>query len=94
LTVETATDLDGLLAAGQAVASALRATANAVQPVSTTAELNAVAAAALRRPDARSAPRVTYGFPGAACISINAEAARGIPGPRVVAPGDIVTIYP
>lgn len=92
MTVESPADLAGLLGAGQAVAQALQATAAAVRPGVTTRELNTVAADELRRHDARSAPTLTYGFPGAACISINEEAAHGIPGPRIVAPGDIVKI--
>ncbi len=31
---------------------------------------------------ARSAPALTYGFPGATCISVNEEVAHGIPGSR------------
>lgn len=92
MTVESPADLAGLLSAGQAVARALQATAAAVRPGITTQELNQVAADELRRHDARSAPAVTYGFPGAACISINDEAAHGIPGPRIVQPGDVVKI--
>ena len=35
---------------------------------------------------------LVYGFPGAACISLNDEAAHGIPGGRVIRPGDLVNI--
>src|SRR5690606_14432127 len=31
-------------------------------------------------------------FPGATCISVNEEIAHGVPGPRVLAPGDLVNI--
>jgi methionyl aminopeptidase len=70
----------------------LQATAAAVRPGVTTRALDQVAAAELRRYDARSAPTLTYGFPGTACISINAEAAHGLPGPRTIVPGDVVKI--
>jgi methionyl aminopeptidase len=41
---------------------------------------------------ARSAPRLTYGFPGSTCISINEEAAHGVPGDRVIRPGDLLNV--
>ena len=44
------------------------------------------------RNDARSAPRVFYGFPGAICISLNDEAVHGIPGSRRIEPGDLVKL--
>src|SRR5690606_33579744 len=34
----------------------------------------------------------TYGFPGCTCISINEEAAHGIPGSRVIRAGDVLNI--
>jgi methionyl aminopeptidase len=41
---------------------------------------------------ARSAPELTYNFPGATCISVNEEIAHGIPGARVIQAGDLVNI--
>ncbi len=38
------------------------------------------------------APEASYGFPGATCISVNEEIAHGIPGARVIRPGDLVNI--
>ncbi len=32
------------------------------------------------------------GFPGSACISVNDEVIHGIPGPRVINEGDIVSV--
>jgi methionyl aminopeptidase len=58
----------------------------------TTAELDALGASWLREHGARSAPQLAYNFPGATCISVNEQAAHGIPGPRVIQPGDVVNI--
>lgn len=58
----------------------------------TTAELDDIGRTLLDRHGARSAPRMTYDFPGATCISVNEEAAHGIPGPRVIRPGDVVNV--
>jgi methionyl aminopeptidase len=66
--------------------------AAAVEPGMTTAELDAIGAAALEREGARSAPVITYGFPGATCISINEAIAHGIPGSQVIFAGDLVNI--
>jgi len=33
-----------------------------------------------------------YGFPGDVCISVNDEVVHGIPGDRVIQPGDLVKL--
>lgn len=86
------TDLAGLRAAGQAVAQTLVAMGEALEPGLSTAELDALGARLLAGFGACSAPQRDYRFPGTTCISINEEAAHGIPGPRCLAPGDIVNI--
>jgi methionyl aminopeptidase len=92
VSIETAGDLDGLRAAGRVVTRALEAMAAAVRPGITTAGLDAVAEAVLAEHGARSAPRLAYGFPGATCISVNDEAVHGVPGPRRIQAGDLVTL--
>ena len=64
----------------------------AVAPGVTTAALDAIGEAALAAHGARSAPRLVYGFPGCNCISVNDEIVHGIPGKRVIAPGDMVKL--
>lgn len=46
----------------------------------------------MRAQGARSAPKLIYDFPGATCISINEEAAHGIPGDRVIQAGDVLNV--
>jgi len=65
---------------------------DALEPGMTTAELDALGQTALDSHGARSAPRLVYEFPGATCISVNEEAAHGVPGPRVLARGDVVNV--
>ncbi|HPA39353.1 MAG TPA: type I methionyl aminopeptidase, partial [Phenylobacterium sp.] len=48
--------------------------------------------ALLEREGARSAPELTYGFPGATCISIGPDVAHGIPDDRKVKAGDLINI--
>ena len=92
MTVETPEDLRGLLRIGRVVGMTLRAMQEALRPGMTTGELDAIADAELRRHHARPAPRITLNFPGVACISVNDEAAHGIPGQRVIQPGDLVKL--
>jgi methionyl aminopeptidase len=92
MTIESEKDLDGLKKIGLIVAEALREMKKSLRPGMTTAELDAVGEAFLRKHGARSAPVLVYHFPGATCISVNDEAAHGIPGERVVQPGDLVNI--
>jgi len=35
---------------------------------------------------------MVYGFPGDVCISVNDEVVHGIPGDRVIRPGDLVKL--
>jgi methionyl aminopeptidase len=77
---------------GRVVARTLDAMRSAVRPGITTAELDDVAARIFEEHGARSGPRIVYDFPGTTCISVNDEVVHGIPGPRVLQPGDLVTL--
>jgi len=77
---------------GRVVAHTLRRMRAAVVPGVATAELDALAERYARAQGARSAPRLTYGFPGFTCISVNEEIVHGIPGARRVRPGDVVKL--
>jgi methionyl aminopeptidase len=92
MTIDTPADLAGLKRIGKVVATALREMREGVRPGVTTGELDALGAAVFARHGARSAPKLAYNFPGATCISINNEAAHGIPGSRVIRPGDLVNL--
>jgi methionyl aminopeptidase len=92
MTIDGPDDLDGLRQAGAVVAAARDAMLAAVAPGATTADLDAVGRAVLRAQGARSAP-MAVGFPAATCVSVNDEAAHGIPSPtRVLRPGDLVNV--
>ena len=78
--------------AGRIVATTIRAMREAVREGITTEELDDVAARVLREHGARSAPNLVYDFPGTTCISVNDEAVHGVPGPRRLEKGDLVTL--
>lgn len=93
MTIDSDEDLEGLTNAGRVVAEARDAMVDAVRPGVTTGELDAIGRETFRRHGARSAPRVTYNFPGSTCISVNDEAAHGIPSfDRHLREGDLVNI--
>lgn len=96
--LKTPDQLRQMRRAGLVVAAAIAATAAQVRPGVTTAELDAVAAETIR--SAGATPSFlgygevggTGGFPGVTCLSVNEEVVHGIPGSRVLAEGDLVSI--
>lgn len=92
MTIETQDDVVGLKRIGKIVSCVLHEMLDAAEPGMTTRELDALGAQLLEKHGARSAPQLTYNFPGATCISINEEAAHGIPGERVIRPGDVLNV--
>ena len=92
MTITRDEELVALRQIGRIVANTLQGMARAMEPGMTTAELDGIGHAMLAAEGAQSAPRSTYGFPGATCISVNEEIAHGVPGARVLAAGDLVNI--
>jgi methionyl aminopeptidase len=82
----------GMRRAGLVVAAALQATATAAKPGVSTTELDAVAASVIRTAGATPSFLGYHGFPAVTCISVNSEIVHGIPGSRVLADGDSVSI--
>ena len=92
MTVENQADIDGVMQAGYVVAAVRDAMLAAIEPGMTTQELDQLGASLLDEAGARSAPKLSYDFPGATCISVNEEAAHGIPGSRIMSAGDVVNV--
>ena len=92
MTVENQRDVDGILKAGKIVATVRDTMLARIEPGMTTGELDRLGAELLERFGAQSAPRITYDFPGATCISVNEEAAHGVPGERMIRAGDVVNV--
>lgn len=86
-------ELIGMQMASEAVARALREMRNFARPGMTTKQLDNYGAAILSDLGARSAPHLTYQFPGWTCISVNHEFCHGIPShTRILQEGDLVNI--
>jgi methionyl aminopeptidase len=93
VSIESESDLLGIQAAADAVALTLYKMRNYARPGMSTKELDDYGQSLLESFGARSAPSVAYGFPGATCISLNAEAAHGIPSAKsILQNGDLVNI--
>jgi methionyl aminopeptidase len=92
MTIENDKDLQNLLRIGQICGMTLNHMMAHVEPGMTTAQLDAIGQAFLKKYNARSAPILAYKFPGHTCISLNDEVAHGIPGDRVIRPGDMLNI--
>src|SRR5690606_15574751 len=93
MSITKASELIGMQQASQAVATALRQMVNYAQPGMSTKELDEYGAEILAAFGAKSAPYLTYGFPGSTCISVDNEFCHGVPSTgRVLKVGDLVYI--
>ncbi len=84
--------LKGLQRIGHIVAQILSRMQSQARAGMTTLELDQFGDRLLLEAGAMSAPRLCYDFPGATCISVNHEAAHGIPGERILQAGDVINI--
>lgn len=92
MTIDNDQDLAHLKTIGRIVYETLMLMSKQIKVGMTTRELDLFGKENLEKYGANSAPMVTYDFPGYTCISVNEEAAHGIPGDRVIQPGDVVNI--
>jgi methionyl aminopeptidase len=92
MSISATSDLEGMKKASEAVALTLQKMINYAEVGMTTKELDDYGASILEQYGARSAPQLTYNFPGATCISINNEFCHGIPSNRTLQEGDLINI--
>lgn len=93
MSISSASELEGMQKVSEAVAFTLKKMRLFAKPGMTTKELDEYGGTLLKKFGARSAPALTYGFPGWTCISVNNEIAHGIPSPaRKLQEGDLVNI--
>lgn len=93
MSITSPAELEGMQKISQIVARTLRRMREYAKPGINTKELDEYGASILRAMGARSAPKLTYGFPGYTCISLNEEIAHGIPSERkILKAGDLLNI--
>ncbi len=90
--VKTPADIAKMRRACQITAAALQKGGQAVRPGITTAQLDKIIHQTITSMGGKPACLGYYGFPAAACISVNDVVVHGIPGPLTLKEGDIVSI--
>lgn len=92
MSITSVAEREGMEKVSEAVALTLKEMRNFARPGITTKQLDDFGKEVLSSYGARSAPFLTYGFPGWTCISVNNEVAHGIPSGRVMEVGDLINI--
>ncbi|HEX6989438.1 MAG TPA: type I methionyl aminopeptidase [Bacillota bacterium] len=85
-------ELAAMRRAGRVAAEVLERLTGVVRPGVTTARLDALAEEWILRRGGRPAFKGYRGFPASICASVNEQVVHGIPGPRVLVDGDIISI--
>lgn len=89
---KTPAQLRSMVEPGLITAAALDAVRAIVAPGVTTAELDAAADEVVRARGAESNFQLVRGYRHTTCVSVNEQVVHGIPGGRILEPGDIVSI--
>ena len=93
MSITQESELEGMKKASEAVAVTLREMTRYAAPGMTTKHLDEYGAQILNSLGAKSAPYLTYGFPGWTCISVNNEFCHGIPSDKtILKEGDLINI--
>lgn len=92
MSISKESELAGMKKASEAVAYTLQQMIDYAKAGITTRQLDNYGAMILDQLGAKSAPLVTYGFPGATCISVNDGFCHGVPSDRPLQEGDLINI--
>lgn len=93
MSIKSDAELEGMRNISEAVAVVLKKMVDYAQPGMHTKELDNYGGELLRSFGARSAPYLTYGFPGYTCISVDKAFCHGIPSENLVLKeGDLINI--
>jgi methionyl aminopeptidase len=95
--IKTRRELEAMREAGRHVGEILLELRDAVRPGITTAELDQLARRAIKRRGVSSsflgyAPYGLPAYPAVLCVSVNEEIVHGIPGPRELKQGDVLSL--
>ncbi|RZK79247.1 MAG: type I methionyl aminopeptidase [Pedobacter sp.] len=93
MSITTDEELNGMQLISKVVAETLRKMREHAAIGMSSKELDDFGGELLNAYGAKSAPKLTYGFPGWTCISVNNEVAHGIPSAeRIFKEGDLINI--
>ena len=90
--IKTPEQIDAMRKAGLVVGRTLELLRGHVRAGITTAELDSIAEDHIRSSGATPSFLGYHGFPASICTSVNDEVVHGIPGDRVLAEGDLISI--
>lgn len=90
--IKTPAQIQSMRRAGLVVGQTLELLRGEVRAGLTTADLDAIAEDAIRSAGATPSFLGYHGFPATICTSVNDEVVHGIPGGRVLADGDVISI--
>jgi methionyl aminopeptidase len=90
--IKTPAQIDGMRKAGLVVGATLELLRGHARAGVSTIELDGIAEDSIRSAGATPSFLGYHGFPGSICTSVNDEVVHGIPGERVLAEGDVVSI--
>lgn len=92
ISLKSAREIEAMRRAGRITAQARALAGSMVAPGVTTLEIDQAVRRFIESQGAKPSFLGYAGFPGSACISVNEEVIHGIPGPRTLREGDIVSI--
>lgn len=93
MSITNEAELEGMKKVSEAVALTLKEMRAYAQPGMSTKQLDNFGGQILNDLGAKSAPFLTYGFPGWTCISVNNEFCHGIPSSKtILQEGDLLNI--
>lgn len=92
IVIKSPSELDAMRRVNRMTARVRDELAAMVRPGITTLDLGNAAFELIRKLGGTSAFYGYHGFPGQICVSVNEEVVHGIPGPRVIREGDVVSI--
>jgi len=85
-------ELQMLKRSGRILADVMQKVQRIVRPGITTSDIERLSEELILKEKALPAFKGYKGFPATACVSVNEEIVHGIPGPRILLEGDIVSI--
>jgi methionyl aminopeptidase len=92
ITRRSAAEIATMRRAGRVVAEVLDLVEEELRPGVSTAHLDRIAEAHIRKAGGTPSFKGYYGYPSSLCISIDREVVHGIPGDRTIANGQVVSI--
>ncbi len=90
--LKTAAEIELMRNAGALVAETLKLVGDKITVGMTTSDIDKLVEDNILAAGATPAFKGYHGFPASACVSINEEVVHGIPGPRKLQDGDIVSV--